>query len=152
MAEDGSAQNAATRPAPDFYFSVEIADVGTISCREVSGLEDAAFDVVEYRSGNMSGFAKMKMPGLKRCGDVTLKKVVFKDDQKLWDWINMVKMNVIRRVDMTVALLDGSGSPVQSWNLTNAWPKRYSEATSTAAGGQVSMEAIVIAHEGMMPA
>ena len=120
MAEDGSAQSAATWPVPEFHFSVEISDVGKISCKEVSGL-DMEFDVIEYRSGDMQGFTKVKMPGLKKSGDVTLKNAMFKDDKKLWDWINTVKMNTIKRASVTVALLDESGSPVQSWKLTNAW-------------------------------
>lgn len=71
----------------------------------------------------MPGFTKVKMPGLRKSGDVTLKKAMFKDDKKLWDWINQVKMNIIKRGTVTVALLDEAGSPVQSWKLTNAWPK-----------------------------
>ena len=67
MAEDGSAQSAATWPVPEFHFSVEISDVGKISCKEVSGL-DMEFDVIEYRSGDMPGFTKVKMPGLKKSG------------------------------------------------------------------------------------
>ena len=61
MAEDGSAQSATTWPVPEFHFSVEISEVGKISCKEVSGL-DMEFDVIEYRSGDMPGFTKIKMP------------------------------------------------------------------------------------------
>lgn len=151
MAEDGSAQSAATWPVPEFHFSVEIADVGKISCKEVSGL-DMEFDVIEYRSGDMPGFTKVKMPGLKKSGDVTLKKAMFKGDAKLWNWINQVKMNVIKRASVTVALLDENGNPVQKWNLTNAWPKKYTVEGFKADGNSVSMETIVIAHEGVTPA
>ncbi len=80
-AEDGLAQSATTWPVPEFHFSVEISDVGTISCKEVSGL-DIEFDVIEYHSGDMKGFTKIKMPGLRKSGDVTLKKAIFKDDKK----------------------------------------------------------------------
>ena len=84
--------------------------------------------------------------------DVTLKKAMFKDDKKLWDWINTVKMNTIKRASVTVALLDESGSPVQSWKLTNAWPKKYTVEGFKADGNNVSMETIVLAHEGVTPA
>ena len=77
---------------------------------------------------------------------------MFKDDKKLWDWINTVKMNTIKRASVTVALLDESGSPVQSWKLTNAWPKKYTVEGFKADGNSVSMETIVIAHEGVTPA
>lgn len=61
--ENGAAQSAQTWPVPEFHFSVDITDVGKISCKEVSGL-DIEFDVIEYRSGDMPGFTKVKMPGL----------------------------------------------------------------------------------------
>lgn len=69
--ENGAAQSAQTLPVPEFYFSVEISNVGKITCKEVSGL-DAEFDVIEYRSGNTPGFTKIKMPCLHKSGDVTL--------------------------------------------------------------------------------
>jgi len=46
--ENGAAQSAQTWPVPEFHFSVEISNVGKISCKEVSGL-DVEFDVIEYR-------------------------------------------------------------------------------------------------------
>ena len=130
MAETGAEQSKETWPVPEFHFSVEISNVGKISCKEVSGL-DVEFDVIEYRSGDMPGFTKVKMPGMRNSGDVTLKKAMFKDDKKLWDWINTVKMNIIQRESVTIALLDEAGSPVQSWKLTNAWPKKYTVETLT---------------------
>ena len=149
--ENGAAQSAQTWPIPEFHFRVEISNVGNISCKEVSGL-DVEYDVIEYRSGDMPEYSKVKMPGLKKSGDLTLKKALFKDDRKLWDWINQVKMNVIQRETVTVALLDETNSPVQSWKLSNAWPKKYSVDGFKADGNGVSMETLVLAHEGVTPA
>lgn len=73
MAETGAEQSKETWPVPEFHFSVEISNVGKISCKEVSGL-DVEFDVIEYRSGDMPGFTKVKMPGMRKSGDVTLKR------------------------------------------------------------------------------
>ena len=101
--ENGAAQSAQTWPVPEFHFSVDITDVGKISCKEVSGL-DIEFDVIEYRSGDMPGFTKVKMPGLRKSGDVTLKKAMF---------------------------------TVEGFK---------------ADGNGVSMETIVLAHEGVTPA
>lgn len=149
--KNGAAQSAQTWPVPEFHFSVEISNVGKISCKEVSGL-DVESNVIEYRSGNMAGLTKIKMPGLRKSGDVTLKKVMSKDGKKLWDWFNQVKMNTIQRESVTIALLDESGSPVQSWKLANAWPKKYTVEGFKADGNGVSVETIVLAHEGVAPA
>lgn len=146
--ENGAAQSVQTWPVPEFHFSVEISNVGKISCKEVSGL-DVEFDVIEYRSGDMPGFTKVKMPGLRKSGDVTLKKAMFKDDKTLWDWINQVKMNVIQRESVTVSLLDESGSPVKTWEVVNAWPKKITVEGFKSDGNTAAIETLVLAHEGV---
>lgn len=82
---------------------------------------------------------------------MTLKKAILKDDKTLWDWINQVKMNIIRRESVTIALIDESGIPVHSWKLTNAWPQKYTMGGFKADGSGVSMENIVLAHESITP-
>ena len=111
--ENGDTQSAQIWPVPEFHFSVEISNVGMISCKEIFGI-DLEFDVIEYRSGDMPGFTKVKMPGLRKSGDVTLMKAMFKDDKKLRDWINQVKMNIIQRESATIALLDEAGTEMAS--------------------------------------
>ena len=150
MAENGSVQNVTALPVSEYHFSVEISGIGKISCKEVSGL-DIEFDAIEYRSGDMPGFTKIKMPGLRKSGDVTIKKAVFKDDKGLMDWLDTVKKNTVKRTDATVKLLDEEGFPVQSWKLTNAWPKKYTAGGSRTGDTGISMETIVLAHEGVTP-
>ena len=125
MAEDGAAQSGTTQawPLPSFYFKVSVTDVGDISCSEVSGLE-TEYDMIEYRAGDSPVFTKQKMPGMRKASDVTLKKGIFKDDKAMWDWINSIKLNTIKRATVTISLLDESGKPVKTWELTNAWPKK----------------------------
>ena len=59
------------------------------------------------------------MPGIKKYSDVTLKKGVFKSDNKFWDWFNEIKMNTIKRAPVTISLLDEDGAPTMVWTLTN---------------------------------
>jgi len=94
MAETGATQSQSTWPVPEFHFSVEISNVGVISCKEVSGLE-TEFDVIEYRAGDSPEFTKNKQPGLRKTSDITLKKGIFVSDKKMWDYIGKVKMNTI---------------------------------------------------------
>ena len=98
-------------PLPNFYFSVDITDVGeNLAFREVSGL-DAETQVIEYRAGNSKVFSTVKMPGLAQNGNVTLKKGVFVNDNRFWDWYSQIKMNTIARVAVTIKLLDQNGDP-----------------------------------------
>lgn len=85
-------------PLPSFYFKVELGSLGEIAFKEVSGLDMEA-QVIEYRHGNSPVFSNIKMPGLKKTSNVSLKKGVFKADNKLFDWFNKIKMNTIQRED-----------------------------------------------------
>lgn len=150
MAEDGVAQSGSTQawPLPSFYFKVSVTDVGDISCSEVSGLE-TEYDMIEYRAGDSPVFTKQKMPGMRKAGDVTLKKGVFKDDKAMWDWINGIKLNTIKRATVTISLLDESGNPVKTWEVANAWPKKITVEGFKADGNTAAIETLVLAHEGV---
>ena len=148
MADDGSAQGN-TWPLPKFYFSVDIDGVGTnLPFQEVSGL-DAEAQVIEYRAGNSKSFSTIKMPGIVKSGNVTLKKGVFVKDNKFWDWFNQIKMNTIKRVPVTISLLDEAGKPTMVWTLANAWPAKITGTDMKSDGNEVAVESIEIAHEGL---
>lgn len=59
-------------PLPKFYFKVEVDGLDA-AFQEVSGLEAEA-QVIEYRHSNSKEFSTIKMPGIKKYSDVTLKK------------------------------------------------------------------------------
>ena len=134
-------------PLPKFYFLVEIAKLSA-NFQEVSGLEIEA-QVIEYRHGNSPEFSTIKMPGIKKFGDVTLKKGVFKGDNKFWDWFNSIKMNTIERKAVTISLLDEAGKPTMTWTLKNAWPSKITGTDLKSDGNEVAVETMVITHEGL---
>ena len=147
MAEDGSAQSTTDWPIPKFRFEVKW-DSEVMSFQEVSGL-DLEAQPIEYRHGDSPSFSTIKMPGLKKYTDVTMKKGVLKSDNKFWDWFNEIKMNTVKRVPVTISLLDEEGSPTMVWTLTNAWPTKISGTDLKSTGNEVAVETIVIAHEGI---
>lgn len=134
-------------PLPKFYFQVKIGDQEG-AFQEVSGLDIEA-QIIEYRHGNSPDFSTIKMPGIKKYSNVTLKKGVFKDDKSFWDWFNKIKMNTIERVAVTISLLDEAGSPVQTWTLKNAWPTKITGTDMKSDGNEVAVETIEVAHEGV---
>lgn len=148
MADDGSAQGS-TWPLPKFYFSVDIADVGTdLAFQEVTGL-DAEAQIIEYRAGNSKAFSTVKMPGIVKSGNVTLKKGVFVKDNKFWNWFSERKLNLIKRRAITIKLLDQDANPTMTWTLTNAWPTKITSTDLKSDGNEVAVESIEIAHEGV---
>ncbi len=147
MAEDGSTQSANIWPLPKFHFEVKW-DSNVMSFQEVSGL-DIQSEEIKYRSGDSKQFSVIKMPGMKKFGNVTMKKGVFKGDNKFWDWLNQIKLNTIKRVPITISLLDESSAPTMVWTLANAWPTKISSTDLKSEGNEVAIESIEIVHEGL---
>ena len=147
MADDGSAQSQTVWPIPKFYFEVKWG-AQVMYFQEVSGL-DVASQPIEYRHGDSKEFSVVKMPGIKKFGTVTMKKGVFKGDNKFWDWFIKIKMNTILRIPVTISLLDKSGAPTMVWTLANAWPTKVTGTDLKADGNEVAIETIEIAHEGV---
>ncbi|MGD1847035.1 MAG: phage tail protein [Salibacteraceae bacterium] len=147
MADDGSAQSKTIWPMPKFYFNVKW-DSASMSFQEVSGL-DTETQPIEYRHGDSPVFSNIKMPGLAKFGNVTMRKGVFVSDNSYWDWYSQIKMNTIKRITVTISLLDETGNPTMVWTLANAWPTKIVATDLKSDGNEVAIETIEIAHEGL---
>ncbi|MCH9639167.1 MAG: phage tail protein [Betaproteobacteria bacterium] len=147
MADDGSSQSTSVWPMPKFYFQVKW-DSEVMSFQEVSGL-DIQSEEIKYRHGDSPEFSVIKMPGMKKVGNITMKKGVFKSDNKFWDWFKQIKMNTIKRLPVTISLLDEAGSATMVWTLTNAWPTKITGTDLKSEGNEVAIETIEIVHEGL---
>jgi phage tail-like protein len=147
MADDGSAQSTSVWPLPKFYFQIKW-DSEELSFQEVSGLDIEA-QPIEYRHGNSKEFSVIKMPGLQKSGNITMKKGIFKSDNKFWDWFSQIKMNTVKRIPLTISLLDESGSATMVWSVKNAWPTKITGTDLKSNGNEVAIESIEIVHEGI---
>lgn len=135
-------------PLAGFYFKVEIDGIGEIACKEVSGLDIEA-QIIEYRHGNSQAFSTMKRPGVKKAGNVSLKKGVFVNDTKFRDWFNRIPLNTIERKKVTISLLDEEGNPAMVWMLANAWPTKITGVSLKSDGNEAAVESLDMAHEGL---
>lgn len=147
MPDDGSKQGA-TWPLPSFSFQVTWGSVAKLAFQEVSGL-DTETQVIEYRHSNSPAYSTIKMPGIKKFGNITMKKGVFVQDNGFWNWYSQIKMNTIKRIGVVVQLLDESSKPTMTWTLINAWPTKISSPTLKSDGNEVAIQTIEIAHEGL---
>ena len=147
MADDGSTQSTTVWPLPKFHFQVKW-DSEELSFQEVSGLDIEA-QVIEYRHGNSQEFSTIKMPGIQKSGNITMKKGIFKSDNKFWDWFKEIKMNTIKRIPMTISLLDESHEPTMVWKVKNGWPTKVTGTDLKSDSNEVAIESIEIAHEGI---
>jgi len=145
---DGSTQDM-NWPMPKFYFTVKLGSQdNTVSFQEISGLETET-QPIEYRHGDSKQFSTIKMPGIAKTGNVTLKKGVFAKDNNFWKWYDAIKMNTIKRETVTIQLLDEKGSPTMTWTLTNAWPSKISSPDLKSDANEVAIETLELVHEGV---
>lgn len=138
---------ATNYPLVKFHFQVEWG--GTkIGFTEVSGL-DVETEVVEYRDGASPEYSKIKMPGMQKFSNITLKRGTFKSDNDYFKWWNTVKLNTIERRDITISLLNEEHAPVITWKVKNAWPSKVQSTDLKAEGNEVAIESMEIVHEGL---
>jgi phage tail-like protein len=147
MPDNGSAQSTIW-PLVKFQFSVKIGTT-EILFQEVTGLSSET-QVIEYRVGNSQAYSTIKMPGIKKYGNVTLKKGIFQTDTKLWTMYNAIKMNVIERQTVVINLLDESNKEAMTWNLTNAFPCKMTVTDMKADANEPAVETMELAHEGLI--
>ncbi len=147
MAEDGSQSSGMVAPLPKFCFQVTWG-TQVMTFEEVSGLETPT-QVVEYRHGDNAALSTLKMPGIQTVGNVTLKKGIALADSTLWDWYNRVKMNTIKRVPVTISLLDEAGQATMTWTLANAWPTKITGTDLKSDGNYVAIDSVQVVHEGL---
>lgn len=138
-------------PLPKFFFTVTLGDDTSVSFQEVDGL-DSETQVIEYRHGNNPSFYPIKMPGLGRVGNVTLRKGIFVNDKKFWDWYGEIKMNTIKRRTVVISLLDQDAAPKMTWTLNNAWPTKVTGTDLKSEGNEVAVETVEVAYETLLVA
>ena len=139
------------RPYVQFNFLVDLGDGQSdgpeAGFAEVSGLS-MEIDVIEYRNGNSRENQVMKLPGLAKVANVTLKRGVM-GSLALWRWIDQVRNGdaaALRTVTVQLQNEDRSAI-VQTWRLLRARIVKHTSGPFHAKGNDVAMEEVVIAFE-----
>jgi len=138
----------ATYPLPKFHFLVEWGGA-RIGFTEITGLT-LETEVIEYREGNSPEYNKIKMPGLHKFSNITMKRGTFAGDNDYFKWYNTVKLNTIERRDITISLLNEEHQPVVVWKVKNAWPVKVQSPDLKSDANESAIESIEVAHEGLV--
>lgn len=133
-------------PFASFNFLIESGGVLQAGFSECTGLGTET-DVVEYREGNGDITAR-KLPGLKKFGNVTLKRGVGTGTQ-IFDWRKTVMDGNIERLDISIILFDEQRNEQQRWNLSEAWPCKWTGPEFKANANEIAIEQLEICHEGV---
>jgi phage tail-like protein len=134
-------------PIPVFHFTVSWGG-NNVGFSEVSGLTQET-QIIEYRDGSSPDYHTVKMPGLRKVSNITMKRGVSQGDNDFFAWLNTVNLNTIDRRDLTISLLNEKHEPVITWSIQQAWPVKVEGPSLKASGNEVAVESIEIAHEGL---
>jgi phage tail-like protein len=139
------------RPYCQFNFLVDIGDGVTegpqAGFQEISAI-GMEVTVSEYRNGNSKENSVIKLTGLNKSPDVTLKRGVI-GSLNLYAWLNDIRngnQSAMRTVTIQLQNEDHT-SVVQTWKLLRARIIKHSSGPFNAKGTDVLMEEMVLAYE-----
>lgn len=149
-------------PLTKMNFLVTVDGVNGIAAfNEVSGVE-ASVDVIEFRQGNAHSLAPVKLPGLVKHGNVTL-RMGYTTDSAFKTWVQECVSEVrkeIPRSNVSIELIDiNGGAPSNAvtsitgktvWVLTNAWVTKYNAPDLNSTASEVAIESVEIAYEELV--
>ncbi len=134
-------------PLPVNHFKVDWGG-GRLGFAEVSGL-NIETEVIEYREGISPRFSVIKMPGMIKYSNIILKRGIIAGDNEFFQWFNTIQLNTVERRDMTISLLNEEHEPLFTWRVQNAFPVKIIGPVLKADSGEVAIEMLEIAHEGL---
>ena len=117
--------------------------------KEATGF-DSESEVTEIKRSTANGKTDViKAMGNLKWSDIELKRGIDKD-KTLWNWRKLVNdgKHQEARKDCTITMLDYEGTPVVTYSILNAWPKKYSGVGLKADSNEVAVEGLTLCHEG----
>ena len=134
-----------TDPMLSHRFAVEISGVQQALFTECTGLQ-ATTDVFEYKEGGVNGYTH-KLPGRTSFSNITLKWGTAASSQ-LTEWYSQLIVAgsaAELRKDISIIVLDAEGRPVTRWNLSQAFPVKWSGPSFDPAKNDVAIQSIEFA-------
>jgi phage tail-like protein len=137
----------ANYPLPKFHFQVQWGGE-RIGFTEVTGL-DIQVELIEYREGSNPEYSKIKMPGMLKYSNITLKRGSMNGDSDFYKWINTTSLNTVERRDIIISQLNETHAPVITWKAKNAFAVKVQASDLKSDGNEVAIETLELAHEGL---
>lgn len=106
------------------------------------------YDIHEYREGGENGYVH-RIPGRAKYQNIKLTRPVDSSSINVSDWMASVQSRV-RRGTARIAVLDGAGVMVASWDLMGVYPARWTGPSLDVVGSQIAMETLELVHNGFL--
>ena len=130
---------------PTYAFTLDVSGMNVAVFTAISGLE-LSFDSYEYQEGGNNTFVH-RLPGAMRHPNLVLTRPVT-NDTSLLKWVSQTQQ-AAKTVDVTITMIETTGSPVQTWTFGDAFPIRWTGPSIESNGAYVAVETVEITHSGL---
>jgi phage tail-like protein len=128
-------------------FLVEIGSEVVAHFQECSGLTREV-EVFEYLEGGNNEFAH-KLPGRVKYSNITLKRGLT-DNAQFASWRPKIEGGklTVERKNISIILFNHKGTTVKTWDVTRAYPVKWSGPDLRSSSMEIAIETLELAHEG----
>lgn len=140
-------------PYSSFRFELEIDNIRVAGFSECTGLQ-VEVKTFDYKEGGRNN-TTLKFPEHANYGNVTLKRGVTLSNA-LIDWqLDVTQGRFVAKpregTNFAIILKDekGSDTDTKRWNLVRAFPVKWVGPELKASAGEIAIESLEIAHEGI---
>ena len=134
-------------PPVGFHFKVDFVGIGNDNdsrFQTVSGL-NVEYDTEAYKEGGENRF-EHKLPLRSKYPDLSLKRGML-TDSKVISWVlDALQNRTFKPVQINVMLLNEEHQPLKTWNVFNAWPKKWAVSDFNAQENSVVIETLDISY------
>ncbi len=130
-------------PPVGFHFKVEFVGIGNDNdarFQSVSGL-NVEFDTESFKEGGENRF-EHRLPLRTKYPDLSLKRGML-TDSKVISWVlDALQNRIFKPAQINVILLNEEHQPLKTWNIYNAWPKKWALSDFNAQENSVVIETL----------
>lgn len=134
-------------PPVGFHFKVEFLGIGNDNdtrFQSVGGLS-VEYDTESYKEGGENRF-EHKLPVRTKYPDLSLKRGMLTDSNVINWCLAAFQTRVILPVVLHVTLLNEAHEPIKTWNVFNAWPKKWAVSDLNAQENSVVIETLDLSY------
>jgi len=132
-------------PPVGFHFKVEFTNISKndedTRFQSVTGLS-VEFDTEPFKEGGENRFEHV-LPVRTKYPDLVLKRGFLTKDSKIFEWcVKAFQDREFTPANVLVTLLNENHAPLKTWNIVNAWPKKWSVSDFNAETNAIVIETL----------
>ncbi len=134
-------------PPWGFYYKVEFGfskDKNDVRFQTVSGLS-VEYDMEDFKEGGENRFTH-KLPVRTKYGDMVLKRGMLTDSSVIKWFLSAFRDREFMPTDISVILMNEKGTPLRTWTVANAIPKKWSVSDLNANESAIVVETMELTY------